>query len=217
MSANEHTGRSTLDIDDFEPVSDGQPEEFEPDDEDILYDDEEYFEEDEDCPPPAFVERLLSVLTIALSLLLTAGSVVFWWYFVSRLSICPSSINNHELYPVMLFTCAAVSLAVTVGQVMRSRTYPTTAGWMVNICASGAISALLMTVYNSVVLGRAFEWMDVVPTVCFSVSGCALPASIFFVVWALILRLIDHVRYENSKDRDAVYADVLALCEGRLF
>ena len=86
---------------------------------------------------------------------------------------------------------------------------------MINICASGTITALLMTIYNSVVLGNAFEWLDVIPTVCFSVSGCALPAAVFALVWALVMALIDHVRYENSKDRAAVFADVLAQCEGR--
>lgn len=214
MSASKQTGRSTLDIDDFEPVSDGLPEEYEPEENEVAdFDDSD--EIDDGCYERSFAERLLSIVTVALSLLLTAGSVVFWWYFVSRLSICPSSINNHKLYPVMLITCTAVAAAVTIAQAMRRRTYPSTESWMVNICVSGVITSLLMTVYNSVVLGNAFEWPDVIPTVCFSVSGCALPAVVFALVWALVLALIDHVRYENSKDISAVYADVLAQCEGR--
>jgi len=196
---------NTLDIDGFEPLSDGLPEEYDPEDADLEYDD----------APRSFTERLLSGVTITLSLLLTAGSVVFWWYFVSRLCICPAAVNNYRLYPAMLAACASVALAVTIAQAMRRRTYPSPESWMINICSSGAITTVLMVIYNSAVLGNAFEWGDVLPTLCFSVSGCAMPAAVFAVIWALVLLLIDHVRYENSKDRGAVLADVLAQCKGR--
>ncbi len=197
---------STLDIDGFQSVSDGQPEEF-----DLPEDGYEYEEEN----GSSLAERLLYAATIVLSVLLTAGSAVFWWYFVRRLTICPASVNNREIYPVMLTACALIALAVTIAQVMRRRSYPSPESWMVNICVSGAISAVLMTVYNTVVLDNVFEWGDVLPTLCFTVSGCALPAAIFALVWALIMILIDHIRYENSRNRDAVYASVIAQCEGR--
>lgn len=220
MSQNKRSGENetgysanTLDIDDFYPISDDQPEEFEPDA--VSFDEYSDDYDDIDNVPASFAERLLSVVTITLSVLLTIGSVVFWWYFVSRLSICPASVSNRELYPAMLFCCAAVALAVTIAQVMRRKTYPSPESWMINICLSGAITTVIMTIYNSAVLGNVFEWGDVLPTLCFSVSGCAMPAAVFALLWALALRLIDHISYESSRDRDTVYADVIAQCHGR--
>ena len=205
---------STLDIDDFEPVSDGQPVEYEPEEAEFDGDDE-YYEEYGEELPRSTAERVVSGLTLALSVLLTAGSLVFWWYFIRRLSICPVAIHNRELYPVMLTACAVTAVAVTAVQFVRRREYPTAEGWMINICISGVITTVLMTIYNTAVLGNVFEWGDVLPSLCFSVSGCSLPAAAAALILGLILMLIDHIRYENRKDADAVRASVLDQCRGR--
>jgi len=205
---------STLDIDDFEPVSDGQPVEYEPEEAEFDGDDE-YYEEYGEELPRSTAERVVSGMTLVLSVLLVAGSLVFWWYFVRRLSICPAAIHNRELYPVMLITCAVTAAAVIAVQFLRRREYPTPEGWMVSICISGAITTVITTIYNTAVLGNVFEWGDVLPSLCFSVSGCALPAAVAALILGLILMLIDHIRYENSKDADAVRAAVLDQCRGR--
>lgn len=188
--------------DSFEPLSDGMPLEFDPDD----YDD----------VPAGYTlaERILGIFTVFLSVLLLAGSVAFWWYFLRRLSICPVSLDNRELYSTMLICCAAVTGAFTLSQVMRRQSIRLE-NWLVNICLSGAVTTVIMILFNSVTLGHPFEWADVLTTACFSVSGCALPAAVWFGLWALVRQMIIHIRTENNRDGEAVAEAVRAQCEGR--
>lgn len=162
----------------------------------------------------AKAEKALNVITTVLSVLLVGGSLVFWWYFSTRLSVCPLVINNYQLYQVMLIGCAAIPLAATVLQAVFRR--PVNAeGWMVNMCASGVLTAIVATICNVSAFGNSFAWNDFLTTLCFSVSGCALPAAIYALIRWLVVRLTDWVRRTAAIDREIVYADVLAQCEGR--
>lgn len=202
MSDDRRFEETSEQMDCFEPLSDDLPMDFDP---------EEY---DEMPRGYALTERILSVSTVTLSALLLAGSLVFWWYFVRRLSICPVSLANRELYPPMLFCCAGVTAAFTLSQIMR-RQRPGLERWLINLCFSGAVTTLIMVLFNTFTLGRPFEWADVLSTACFSVSGCALPAAVWFVLWAAVCKLISHIRRENRRGKELVAAAVRAQCEGR--
>ncbi len=187
---------------DFEPVSEDTPEEFEPEYEPVY------------AGRYSAAERVLSGFTMVLSALLLLGSIAFWWFFTRRLSICPGSLPNKEFYPPLLICCAAVTLAFAISQIMRrQRICPE--NWLMNICFSGAVTTVIMTLFSTVTLSQPFKWADLLTTICFSISGCALPAALWFVLWAVGLLFIDHIRWENSKDKAAVYAAVRSQSESR--
>lgn len=187
-------------IEGFEPVSDDQPEEYFPYD---TAEPEQY----------AKAERALTVITYILSGLLVVGSFVFWWYFVSNLSVCPIAVNDYELYQAMLVGCAVIPLLFTVVQAVR-RSRVTPEGWMMNMCISGVITAIIMIIYNITALSHSFEWHNALTILCFSVSGCALPAAVYTVVRYLIECFCGWVRWSASIDRETVLADVRSQCEG---
>lgn len=189
--------------DDFQPLYDGAPEEYQP-------------SESGDNPTRyAKAEKALTVLTGILSVLLVIGSIVFWWYFGSRLSSCALVINNYQLYTAMLIGCAAIPLAVTVVQALL-RVRVSVESWMIDMCVSGLICAVIMLIYNSTALGGGFAVNDALTILCFSVSGCALPAAVYtFVRWA-IESIAAWTCRSAMLDRETVYSDVRAQCEGRL-
>lgn len=188
-------------VEGFEPIDDGQPEEYFP---------------DEAAQPEQYAkaEKVLTVITYILSGLLIVGSLAFWWHFVSNLSICPVAVTNYELYQAMLVACAVIPLLFTVVQAVR-RSRITPEGWMINMCISGVITAIVMVIYNVTALGGAFEWNEVLTILCFSVSGCALPAAVYTAVRYLIERFCGWVRWSSSIDREIVFADVRSQCQGR--
>lgn len=201
-------------VEDFEPIYKGQPEEYEPTELDENVIGIIYPEGSQPEQRYSKAERVLTVMTGVLSALLILGSLVFWWYFVSRLSICAISINNYRLYQAMLVGCAVIPLVTTVVQAVR-RTRISAESWMLNMCVSGLITAIVMVIYNMAALGNGFAFNDALTILCFSISGCALPAAVYTVVRYLIDRLCGWVRDSASLDRQTVYADVQAQCEGR--
>lgn len=196
----------------FEPATDAAPEEFVPDSA------EEFSEEafDDAGSPPQYekAEKALNIISYALSALLVLGSLVFWWYFAGRLSVCPLVVNDYKLYQGMLIGCASVPLVFTVIQALRRR--PANAeSWMINMCFSGLVTAAAMILYNTYSLGNDLAMNNVLTVLCFSISGCALPAAIYtFIRWIADL-LCDSINRAASLDRSTVYADVLKQCEGR--
>jgi len=205
---------STLGIDDIEETgfTGSEPVEYEPVDD--LYEEESVAEEYDSEIRYAKAERVLSIATSVLAVMLLLGSVAFWWYFVSRLSACPISIVNWKLYPAMLICCAAVTLAYSVSEIMR-RLPISVENWMINICISGAVSAVIMILFNIFTLGNEFSWMDTVTILCFAVSGCALPAAIYTALRSIAGGLLWQIEREKAVDSKTLYADVKAQCEGR--
>ena len=212
MAKERQTGTDTMQLEDpifegFEPLDDGEPEEYCPHESEPAgggQPERQY----------AKAEKALTVLTGVLSVLLIIGSLVFWWYFASRLTICPLIINNYRLYGAMLICCAVVTLAATVVQTVR-RTLLNLENWMLNMCVSGLITAVIMVIYNVTALGNSAEFNDVLTILCFSVSGCALPAAVYCAVRWAAESMESWIRRNESKDRAAVYSDVQAQCEGR--
>ncbi len=186
----------------FQPLSDGAPEEYLPS------------ESGGDPNRYAKAERALTVLTGILSVLLIIGSIVFWWYFGSKLSACALVINNYQLYTAMLIGCAAIPLAVTAVQALL-RVRVSLESWMVDMCASGFICAVIMLIYNSAALGSGFAANDLLTILCFSVSGCALPAAVYTLIRWGIESIAAWAGRSAMLDREMVYSDVRAQCEGR--
>ena len=162
----------------------------------------------------ARAEKVLTVVTGVLSCLLIIGSTVFWWYFASRLSICPLIINDYQIYRVMLVGCAAVPLAGVAIQALR-RSPASSEGWMMNMCLSGVVTAVFAVIYSLAVMNGTFDMYSTLTVLCFSVSGCALPAAVYTVARWLLGLLAVSVREAASRSRDAVYASVIDQCEGR--
>jgi|GEM_PF-1877827 len=213
---------STLDIDDEDEFPAGEPVEYDPEADD-MYDEyapdsfeDEYEDEYEDDRSESYIkaERFLTVVTSILSVILLLGSIVFWWYFVSRLTSCPIAILNWKLYPAMLICCSAVTLAFTISEIMRRKPI-LPENWMINICISGAVSTAIMLIFNTVTLGNDFSWMDAVTILCFSVSCCALPAAVYTALRAVFGCISDQVYREKAVDRGTLYADIRSQCEGR--
>lgn len=197
----------------FEPVSDSQPEEFIPaeHDENTI----DIIDAEENQPEQyAKAEKALGIVTGVLSCLLIIGSLVFWWYFASRITACPIAVDKYQLYGGMLICSAIVTLCFTVGQAIR-RTPVSAESWMINMCVSGVITAIIMAIYNFGILGSPFAMDEALTILCFSISGCAFPAAIFSIVYWLVNRFINWVRQTASRDRNTVYSDVLRQCEGR--
>lgn len=210
---------STLGIDDEpdlqEELTAAEPVEFEPAEE--PFEDEYYDDAEEEAVMDeryAKAERVLTVATCSLSVLLLLGSIAFWWYFVSRLSVCPIAVLNWKLYPTMLICCAAVTLAYSISEIMR-RLPVSVENWMVSLCISGAISTVIMILFNVFTLGNAFSWMDAVTILCFSVSACALPAAVYTALRALFGLLCQQIEREKAADPATLRADVRAQCESR--
>ncbi len=210
---------STLGLDDIDETgfSGGDPVEYEPTE--YAYEEQDVYEESvtEEYDSEihyAKAERVLTIATSVLGAMLLLGSIAFWWYFVSRLSACPISIVNWKLYPAMLICCAAVTLAYSVSEIMR-RLPVSVENWMVNICISGAVSAVIMILFNTFTLGNEFSWMDTVTILCFAVSGCALPAAVYTALRGIAGGLLWQIEREKAVDSKTLYADINAQCEGR--
>ena len=208
MAKDERIGTDTLQLDepftdDFVPISDNEPEEFIPTEE--TGGNEQRYEK---------AEKTLNIVTGVLSVLLILGSLVFWWYFAGRISVCAMVINNYKLYGAMLISCAAVTFAATVIQAVR-RTRICPENWLVNMCVSGLITAVAMVIYNVTALGHSAAMNDVLTILCFSISGCALPAAIYTLIRLAAERLIGWTGNNAAKDRAVLYADVQAQCESR--
>lgn len=213
-------GYSTLGIDDEDsPVfPDGEPAEFVPaEDVSSEYSFDDYYEEYAQGDDPdrySVAERVLTVATTVLACLLLAGSTLFWLYFVSRLSICPISILNHRLYSTMLVCCTAVPLAYAVSEVMR-RLPVTVEHWMVSLCVSGGISAVIMVLFNTFTLQNPFSWMETLTILCFAVSACALPAAVFTALRWVAGLFAAQLRRERSVPEEILLADAAVQSESR--
>ena len=158
-------------VESFKPVSDSQPEEFVPVEHDENISD--IIDAEENQPEQyAKAEKALGIVTGVLSCLLIIGSLVFWWYFASRIIACPIAVNKYQLYGGMLICSAIVTLCFTAVQAIR-RTPVSAESWMINMCLSGVITAIIMAIYNFGILGSPFAMDEAMTILCFSISGCA--------------------------------------------
>lgn len=160
-------------------------------------------------------ERVLGIVTTVLAVLLLLGSLAFWLYFCLKLSRCAPTLNNWRLYSGMLICCAAIPAILAAAQFFLHK--PVSAEkWLVNMCLSGVITAAFLLVMNSAILGNAFSFSDVPTLLCFSVSGCALPAALYMVIRLLLTRLVGSIKRARALDGERMRRDVLALSSGWL-
>ncbi len=202
-----------IDIEPAEEPADTQlPEETEVFlEEDIfsLYDmpEEDYTLPGEDSFP--IIEKIISYSTIALSMLLLGGSIVFWWVIGRLLLTDPTGLADSELMRGVFICCAVFPVIITVAQALLRRPV-TVERWLICLCLSGAAAAMVMVFCQMVIRGLYLDMSGYFTLLCCTVSGCTLPSALCAGTRWLIPVVSAKIRAAraNSPTVDAEWDDV---------
>lgn len=172
-------------------------------------------EEDEYEAPLSLAEKVINYATLALAMLLLGGSFVIWWVMTRHLLLNPSNLADAKEMSAVLICSAAVPLIVTIVQALLKKPGDIER-WLINMCVSGAASALLVVLYQVCVRKVIFTFSDLPTLLCCSVSGCALPAAIYLGIRSLIPVVKPFFARSEPYTRESweqVRADVLSLTD----
>ena len=160
-------------------------------------------------------EKIINYATLALTMLLLGGSIVFWWIVMRYLVLNPSNLVDSKQMSAVLLCCGVVPLIITVIQGIRKKPVDIER-WLVCMCLSGAISAVLVVIYQVWIRDVLFSFGDFPTLLCCTVAGSALPSLIYLGVRWLIPVVKPYFKAAEPYNRsswEAVKNDVLALCD----
>lgn len=192
------------------------PEEYElltPDNADFAAEDLENFENE--APTLSFAEKAINYATLALSMLLLGGSIVFWWVIGGHVIFNPHNLVDADQMLAVLITCAVIPAFVSLVQSLLHRPV-NIERWLICMCLSGAIAALMVVFYQLVIRDVGFTLAEFPTLICCTISGCALPAVICLGLRKLFPLLAAKVRKPepyNAKTWEEVRRDILALTD----
>ncbi len=122
-------------------------------------------------------EKIISYATLAFSVLLLAGSVIFWVVIIRQLVRSNGSLGDAG-YMSSILLCSALSpLAVCAVQTLLRRPV-NVERWLICMCLSGALAAMLVIFQQLVIADAALEAADLPILLCCTVSGSTLPSAI---------------------------------------
>ena len=173
------------------------------------------FDEEQEELPLTLAEKITNYATIALTMLLLGGSIVFWWIVSKYLLFNPSNLVDAKLMGAVLLCCAVVPVIVTAVQALLKRPVDIER-WIVCMCVSGALSAMLAVLYQLGIRHTEFTFRDLPTLLCCTVSGCALPSVILLGIRRLVPAIAARVQRPEPYTRaswDAVKQDVLSLTD----
>jgi len=156
-------------------------------------------EEDEDQPfPYTIVDKIINYATLALSMLLLGGSLVFWWIISKHLILSPSKLVDSEQMLAILICSTITPIIVAVIQTLLKRPV-SIERWLICMCISGALSALIIIIYQMGIRDMEFTFSDFPTLICCTVSACTLPAALCTLVRRYAPRVIGYFR-KNAAD-----------------
>ncbi len=164
---------------------------------------------------PSAAEKLINYSTLALSMLLLGGSLVFWFIVLKYLLLNPSNLVDASQMSAILVCCAAVPLVVTVIQAALKRAV-SVERWLICMCLSGAISSLFIVLYQLCIRHVSFTLPELPTLLCFTVSGCAVPAVIYLGIRILIPKITPYFKPAGKYTRaewESVRDDILSLTD----
>ncbi len=155
-------------------------------------------------------EKAVEYTTLALSLLLLGGSVVFWWVVGRYLIVSPYALNDPIQMKLLMISCALFPIVVTAVQWLLRK--PTNSErWLTGMCVSGVLCTLTVIIAQAAVRKVGFTIGELPTLICCAVSGCALPSIVYIGIRRFIEFFRDRIMFENSKDWQSVKNDVLSL------
>lgn len=155
-------------------------------------------------------ERAIGYATLALSVVLLGGSVVFWFIIGRHLVRSPSSLVDADYMRAILICCAVLPVFVAGAQTLLRRAV-SIERWLICMCVSGSFAALFVVIYQLAIRGTDFALADLPVLICCTVSGCTLPAAVCTGArWLLpvIARSIAHTRRISSGSWDEISRSV---------
>lgn len=176
---------------------------------------EEFEELYEEAPALSFAEKAINYATLALAMLLLGGSLVFWWVIGGHVIFNPYNLVDADQMLAVLVTCAIIPAAVSLVQSLLRRPI-NIERWLICMCVSGAIAAMLVVFYQLVIRDVGFTFAEFPTLICCTVSGCALPAVICLGLRKLIPALaakFEKPKPYNAKSWEEVRRDILALTD----
>jgi len=164
-----------------------------------------------DAPQYALLDKVIGYATLALSMLLLGGSLVFWWIISKHLIQNPANLVDSAQMKAVLVCSGIFPVIVAVVQSLLRRPI-NIERWLINMCISGALSTLAIIVYQLGIRGEELTFADLPTLICCTVSGATLPAAlctgarhIFPIIFGYFKRSITSA---NIEDWDEICADL---------
>lgn len=186
-----------------------------PENADFAADEFDGFEEYEEEPALTFAEKAINYATLALALLLLGGSMVFWWVIGGHVIMNPHNLVDAEQMLAVLIACGVIPAAVSLVQSLLHRPI-NIERWLICMCLSGAIAALIVIFYQLVIRDVGFTLAEFPTLICCTISGCALPAVICLGLRKIIPQIaakIERPKPYNAKTWEEVRRDILSLTD----
>lgn len=174
--------------------------------------DDPALEDGADDPRIARAEKIVSYVTLFLTMLLLGGSIVFWMVMMRYLVRSPYDLVNAGQMRALMISCVAAPVVVTIVQALLHRDR-SLERWLICICVGGALATLAVTLQQLLAADAALTLGDIPVLICCAVSGCALPGVICAGVRLLAHKIAESNRRANSLDWEKVSRDVRSISD----